>query len=48
VSDVCAPFEIAVSALSIISEMSKVALWAGSSHDGNARRASVASICVTA
>ena len=48
VSEICFPLEIAVSAASIISEMSKVALKAGSSNDGNARRASVASICETA
>ena len=48
VSDSILPFEIAVSAESIINEISKVALNAGSSNDGNARRASVASICETA
>jgi hypothetical protein len=42
------PFEIAVSPRSSVSVMSKVALNAGSSKQGNARRASVDSNCVTA
>ncbi len=41
-------FEMAVSPASMVSEMSKVALKAGSSKQGKARRASVASNCVTA
>ena len=41
-------FEIAVSPLSTIKVVSKVALYAGSSKLGNARRASVDSNCVTA
>ncbi len=48
VSDSGAPFEMAVSAASIISAMSKVAFLAGSSKHGKARRASVASIWLTA
>ncbi len=40
--------EIAVSPSSIVTEMSNVALNIGSSNEGNARRASVASIWVTA
>ena len=48
VSDSCRPLEIAVSAASTISEMSKVAFFAGSSNEGKARRASVASIWLTA
>ena len=44
VSDMGAPFEMAESAASIISAMSNVAFFAGSSKHGNARRASVASI----
>ena len=47
-SDSTAPFEMAVSAASTMSETSNVALNRGSSNDGNARRASVASIWVTA
>ena len=47
-SETTRPLEIAVSPLSTIIEMSNVALNAGSSKDGNARRASVGSICVTA
>src|SRR5438105_140752 len=48
VSAIILPFEMAVSPLSATTEMSKVALYAGSSKDGKARRASVASNCVTA
>ena len=48
VSEMTRPFEIALSRASIVSEMSKVALNAGSSKPGKARRASVASSCVTA
>src|SRR5882672_162813 len=48
VSEITVPFEIAESARSIVSEMSNVALNDGSSKLGNARRASVASNCVTA
>ena len=40
-------FEIAVSPASITSVTSKAAFNAGSSKQGNARRASVASNCVT-
>ena len=47
-SESTAPFEMAVSAASTMSDTSKVALNRGSSNDGNARRASVASIWVTA
>jgi hypothetical protein len=39
---------MAVSAASMTSETSKVALKAGSSNEGKARRASVDSNCVTA
>ena len=42
------PFEIAVSPCGTVSDTSKVALNRGSSNDGNARRASVASSCETA
>ncbi len=42
------PFEIAVSSLSTTAVISNVALYAGSSNDGNATRASTASNCVTA
>jgi hypothetical protein len=48
VSAVTAPFEIARSAASMIAVTAKVALKAGSSNDGNIRRASVASSWVTA
>ncbi len=48
VSDAMALFEMAVSPASIVSEMSNVALMAGSSKQGKARRASVDSNCVTA
>jgi hypothetical protein len=48
VSESTLPLEIAVSPESIIIEMSNVALNAGSSNEGNARRASVASSCETA
>ena len=41
VSDSRRPFEIAVSLASIVAETAKVAFIAGSSNDGNARRASV-------
>ena len=47
-SAVILPLEIAMSPASIVSEMSNVALKAGSSKLGNARRASVASNWVTA
>ena len=46
--DAMALLEIAVSPASMVSEMSNVALKAGSSKQGNARRASVDSNCVTA
>ena len=46
-SDTIFVFEIAVSPASTIKETSKVAFSAGSSKQGNARRASVASNCVT-
>ena len=42
------PFEMPVSPESTTSETSNVALKAGSSNDGNARRASVDSNCDTA
>jgi len=42
------PLEIAVSPRSIVSVTANVALNAGSSKQGNARRASVDSNCVTA
>src|SRR4051812_42294888 len=48
VSDSSAPFEIAVSLSSIVSVTENVALNAGSSKHGNARRASVDSNWVTA
>jgi hypothetical protein len=48
VSDTIFVFEIAVSPASTTSETSNVAFSAGSSKLGNARRASVASNCVTA
>jgi hypothetical protein len=48
VSDTILPFEIAVSPASIVAEIENVAFIAGSSNDGNARRASVDSNCVTA
>src|SRR5579883_2328496 len=48
VSDITRPFEIAVRSLSVVTAMSKVALNAGSSKEGKARRASVASNWVTA
>src|SRR4051794_13286600 len=48
VSDTRAPFEIAVSPRSIVNVTAKVALKAGSSKHGNARRASVDSNWVTA
>jgi hypothetical protein len=48
VSDAMALLEMAVSPASIVSEMSYVALKAGSSKQGKARRASVDSNCVTA
>ena len=48
VSDSTLPFEMAVSPRSIVSVTAKVALNAGSSKHGNARRASVDSNCVTA
>ena len=48
VSDTTFPFEIAVSPRSIVSVTANVALNAGSSKHGNARRASVDSNCVTA
>ncbi len=48
VSDTIAPFEIAWSPVSIVALSANVALNAGSSNDGNMRRASVASSCVTA
>ncbi len=48
VSLVMGVFEIAVSPLSMVSVTSKVALSAGSSKLGKARRASVDSNCVTA
>src|SRR4026207_805159 len=47
-SDSALPFEIAVSPRSMVSVTAKVALNAGSSNEGKARRASVASHCVTA
>ena len=43
VSETTAPFEIAVSPLSMMAVSANVALKAGSSNDGNMRRASVAS-----
>lgn len=42
-----APFEMAVSPASIVAVSANVALKAGSSNEGNMRRASVASSCVT-
>src|SRR5260370_1439162 len=45
VSDTMRPLEMAVSPLSTTSVMSNVALKAGSSKDGKARRASVFSNC---
>ena len=48
VSNTTRPFEIAVSPRSIVTVTANVALSAGSSNDGNARRASVGSSCVTA
>ena len=48
VSETTAPFEIAWSFSSMIAVSANVALNAGSSNDGNMRRASVASSCVTA
>jgi hypothetical protein len=48
VSETCLPFEIAESPASIIKVTANVALKAGSSNDGKARRASVASIWLTA
>ena len=48
VSDSRPPFEMAVSPRSMVSRTAKVALNAGSSKHGNARRASVDSNCVTA
>ncbi len=48
VSDSRRPFEIAVSRASIVADTANVAFIAGSSNDGNARRASVASSCVMA
>jgi hypothetical protein len=48
VSETTAPFEMAWSFASMIAVMAKVALNAGSSNDGNIRRASVASSWVTA
>ena len=47
-SDTIRPFEIAVSPRSIVSVTANVALKRGSSKQGNARRASVDSNCVTA
>ena len=43
VSDSTRPFEIAVSRSSIVAESANVAFSAGSSKEGNARRASVGS-----
>src|SRR2546428_5371508 len=48
VSDSTLPFEMAVSPRSIVSVTANVALNDGSSKQGNARRASVDSNCVTA
>ena len=48
VSEAILPLEMAVSPSSTTRVMAKVALSAGSSNDGNARRASVGSICVVA
>src|SRR6266550_1918355 len=48
VSDSTLPLEIAVSPRSIVKVTENVALNAGSSKHGNARRASVDSNCVTA
>src|SRR5437773_9102046 len=47
VSDTTLPFEMAMSPRSIVSVIAKVALKAGSSKDGKARRASVDSNWVT-
>jgi hypothetical protein len=48
VSDTTAPFEMARSPASMTAVSENVALKAGSSNEGNIRRASVASSCVTA
>jgi hypothetical protein len=48
VSETTLVFEITISSFGATMVVSKVALYAGSSKDGNARRASVGSNCVTA
>src|SRR4051812_2891110 len=48
VSETILPLEMAVSPTSMVAEIENVAFISGSSKQGNARRASVASICVVA
>src|ERR1700744_405485 len=48
VSEITFVFEITMSSFGATMLTSNVALYAGSSHDGNPRRASVGSNCVTA